>query len=92
MKNFFNKMGMGLSLAIAGIVGYAGFAHAAADTDLASSTELITEAISDNKVTILTFAVGIVVFALIMGGAFKLFGWGKRQILGTIPGGGKRRR
>jgi len=92
MKKFLNKISMSVGLAVVGLMTYAGFANAAADADLTSSTALLTTAITDNKTTILTFAVGVVVFALVMAGAFRLFGWGKRQILGTIPGDGKRQK
>jgi len=92
MKNLLNKLGMGMTLAVAGLVGYSNFASAAADADLASSTGLISTGITDNKGTLLTFGAGVVVLALIIAGGFRLFAWGKSQILGSIGGRGKGRR
>jgi len=92
MKKLMSKLSMGMTLAVAGLIGYSNFAHAAADADLASSTGLISTGITDNKGTLLTFGAGVVVLALVIAGGFRLFAWGKAQILGSIGGKGKGRR
>lgn len=92
MKNLMNKFGMGVTLAVAGLIGMSNFASAAADADLSSSTALITTGITDNKGTLLTYGAGVVVLALVVAGGFRLFAWGKKQILGSIGGASRGRR
>ena len=65
--------------------------HAAADTDLVSAWATGTNAITDNKGTVLGWFAGIFVVTLIIVVAKRLFGAGKGQVAGSI-GGGKRRR
>lgn len=91
MNKLMNKLTFGVLASVVGLIGMSNFAHAAADTDLASSTELIKTGISDNKGTMLAYAAGVAVLALIIAGAFRLFAWGKGQILGSVPGRRKRR-
>lgn len=92
MNKLMKKLSYGMTLAVAGLIGLGNFAHAAADADLSSSTALITTGITDNKGTLLTYGAGVVVLALIVAGGFRLFAWGKSQILGSIGGKGKSRR
>lgn len=92
MKNLLNKFSLSMTLAIAGLIGYTNFAKAAADTDFATATAMIKTGIDDNKGQALIYAAGVAVVALLMALAFKLFGWGKGQILGSFGRRGGRRR
>ena len=92
MTKFFNKVSLGMTLGLVGLLGYSNFASAAADTDLASATAMISTGISDNKGTLLTYGAGVVVLAIVIAGGFRLFAWGKKQILGSIGGSSRGRR
>jgi len=80
-----------LSLAVAGVLSTVGYAHAAADTDLASAFSTTTTFMSDNKSQILTFIVGISMSVLVILIAKRAIAWGMAKIKASF-GGGRRRR
>lgn len=91
MTKFLKKVSAGLTLAVVGLVGWTGFASAAADADFASSTAALATVVTDNKGEIMTFAAIIIGISLLIALIFRLLGYGKRAIIGSVPGGRRRR-
>jgi len=73
----------GLALVLASKVS------AAADADLASSTQSMITILQDNKGTIITYFVSIFGVVVIVGLAKAVLSWGTAKIIGIM---GKRRR
>ena len=90
MNKLFKKLSLGFAVVVGGLVAFGHNVFAAPDADLASSTEALTSIITDNKGTILTWVAGIFGIVLIMGLAFRALGYGKRSVIGAIPGGKKK--
>lgn len=91
MTKLLKKAGAVFSLALMGVLVMTGFASAAADADFASSTAALTTIVTDNKGEIMTFAAVIIGISLLIALIFRLLGYGKRAIIGSVPGGRRRR-
>jgi len=89
MNKLIKKLSVGL-MAIAGLVG-ATATHAAADADLSAGLASTTLIFTDNKGTLISWIVGIFAVTIVVGLLVKSLFFGKRQALGML-GGGKRRR
>lgn len=91
MNKLLKKVGTSLTLAVVGLVGWTAYASAAADADFSSSTAALTSVVQDNKGEIMTFAAVIIGISLLIALIFRLLGYGKRAIIGSVPGGRRRR-
>jgi len=78
-------------MALLGAVGLASTTYAAADAALVSGLASTTAIFTDNYTTVITWVVGIFAVTIIVGLVIKALFFGKRQALGML-GGGKRRR
>lgn len=92
LKKLNNKISFAIMAAIVGCVGLSNFARAAADTDLASSTEAFKTIWTDNKTILIGFIAAIVGFMLIAGLAKNGLLWAYRFILSLFGGKKKNRR
>lgn len=86
MKKIFNYVG----IFVFSMLAYAGYAQAAADSDLATALSTTTAMATDNKSNILTFLTGVAVVVLVIAVAKGAINWAIAKIAGAI--GGKRRR
>jgi len=91
MKNLLNKFALSMTLAVAGLVGYSNFAHAAADTDAASSTALLTTLWTDNKGMIMLFLATSIVAGVLLALVIRSLNYGGAKVIGAIPGRKRRR-
>lgn len=92
LKKLNTKISFAIMAAFVGVVGLSNFVHAAADADLASSTEAFKTVWTDNKSTLIGFIAIIVGFMLVAGLAKNALLWGYRFILSLFGGKKKNRR
>lgn len=85
-----DKVSYGIGMSAFSLLTYAGFAHAAADTDLSTALSSTTAMASDNKASILTFIVGVGLVVLVIAVAKGGLNWAIAKVAGSI--GGRRRK
>lgn len=87
------KKYFGYVLSFVALVGLtvSNYAHAAADTYLSSGLASTTLIFTDNYGVVISWVVGIFAITIVVGLVIKALFFGKRQALGML-GGGKRRR
>lgn len=94
MWNKLKTWSMGVSAFVLGLFSFLGAkaTHAAADSDLGTALASTTAIFTDNKSQIMLFFVGIFLVIIVIGVAIAAMNRGKKMIVGTVGGGGKRRR
>jgi len=94
MNKFFNKVAFGLGMLALTVMTFVtgSAAHAAADTDFATSSGTLTTSVTDNKGQWIAFGAGIIGAYLLIRIAFRAFNYGANKAISAVPGGGRRRR
>jgi len=90
MKNLFSKIGLGLMSLMVVVFG-ASNVPAAVDAGFASSSNSLGAVFTDNSDNIWAWVGLSLGIALLLALGIRALLFGKRQIIGAVPGGKKRR-
>jgi len=90
MNNLLSKIGLGVLGALVFVVGPK-MVSAAADTGFASSTEALGAVWTDNSANIWVWIGLSIGIGLLLALGIRALLFGKRQVVGAVPGGKRRR-